>query len=98
MTPIQQAVETALKERAPAMHADLMARGEVRRYVADLANQISSEALSTTMQQRSAQKWDDLGPVESAKRMKMAQALNLEDALASNLEFPSDETSSRKAD
>lgn len=86
-------VMTALKERAPALHKSLDQKGEAGKYVEDLASQISDETVRLTQEQRQREGWDKLGPMESAARMRAADAMNLEVALADLLEFPQDETS-----
>ncbi len=93
-----QTVLLALKDKAPALHQQLADKGEVKAFVADLAEQISSQAVDLTQQQRLQQKWDKLGALECAAKMKMAHALNLETVMADLLEFPQDETSPQKQD
>lgn len=90
---LQTTVELALKDKAPKLHAALKADGKLGQYVADLASQISSETVSLTQEQRARQKWDRLGPLECAAKMRTAQVLNREAAMAHLLEFPQDETS-----
>ncbi len=85
-------VLAAIKDKAPELHKQLAAKGELTQYVKDLAEQINSEIVSMTQSQRMRGKWDNLGPVECARRMKTAESLNQETVLAEMLEFPQDET------
>ncbi len=93
-----QTVLAALKDKAPALHQQLTDKGELKAYAAGLAEQISSEAVDLTQKQRLREKWDKLGPMECAAKMKMAHALNLETVMADLLEFPQDETSPQNRD
>jgi hypothetical protein len=93
-----QTVLLALKDKAPALHRQLAEKGELRAYAADLADQISSQAVDLTQQQRLREKWGKLGPMECAAKMKMAHELNLEVVMADLLEFPQDETSPSRPD
>jgi hypothetical protein len=93
MTILQETIELALKDRQPELHASLKAGGRLRQYAADLADQISSQAGSLTLEQRRKEKWDNLGAMECAKRMRTADHLNREALLAEALESPPDETS-----
>lgn len=86
-------VKSALKDKAPKLHASLQATGKLNEWAKDLADQISSEVVSLTQQQRMEQGWDKLGPMECAARMKTAASLNQESVLDELLEFPADETS-----
>lgn len=96
--PLHQTVELALKDKAPELHAQLVAQGGLRQYVADLTSQISSEIATRTQEARAANKWDSLGPMECARRMQGAQALIREEALATMLEFPQAGTSPSSGD
>ena len=91
-------VKAALKEKAPALLKSLQEAGKLNDYVSELASQISSETVRLTQEQRRREKWDALGPMVCAGRMKMADALNQEIVLADLLEFPQDETSPAKPD
>ena len=93
MTILQQTIEMALKERYPQLHASLAASGGLRRYAQEMADQISSQAGSLTLEQRTKEGWDKLGPMECAARMRTADHLNREALLAEALEFLPDETS-----
>lgn len=86
-------VKAALKDKAPKLYASLQATGKLNEYAVDLAEQIATEVVSLTMEQRQKQGWDKLGPMECAARMKTAASLNQESVLAALLEFPQDETS-----
>ena len=86
-------VKEALKAKAPSLHKSLAAKGQLTQYVADLAEEINSQVVTLTQQDRARGKWDNLGPMECAARMRMADALNQETVLAEMLEFPQDETS-----
>lgn len=86
-------VKDALKAKAPSLHNALAAKGQLTQYVADLAEEISDQVVTLTQQDRARGKWDDLGPVECAAKMRMASSLNRELVLAQMLEFPQDETS-----
>ena len=91
-----QTVEAAIKDKAPDLHRQLAAKGTLGAYSRDLAEQIAQSATDLTQAQRLKEKWDKLGPAQSAARMKMAHALNLETAMADLLEFPQDATSPPK--
>jgi hypothetical protein len=91
-------VKAALLDKAPALHKQLQESGKLTEYVQDLADQISSEIVSMTQAQRMQGKWDNLGPLECARRMKSAENLNQEKVLAEMLEFPQDETSQQNQD
>lgn len=93
-----QTVEAAIKDKAPALHKQLAASGALREYVQDLSSQISSVTVDLTQAQRLREKWDDLGAIECAAKMRMAAALNREVAMAEVLQFPQDETSPPKPD
>ena len=86
-------VKAAIKDKAPKLSADLQATAKLNEYAKDLAAQIDSEVVSLTQEQRLAQGWDKLGPMECAARMKTAASLNLESVLGALLEFPQDATS-----
>ena len=91
-------VKAALKETAPGLHRKLVQSGGLNEYVQTLAEEISSRVVTLTQAQRAREKWDRLGPMECAARMKMADALHLEMVLAEALEFPRDETSPSRLD
>lgn len=95
---IQQVVKEALKDKAPQLHKDLTASGKLTEYVRDLSEQITSEIVSMTQAQRMKGKWDNLGPLECARRMKSAENLNQEKVLAEMLEFPQEQTSQQNQD
>jgi hypothetical protein len=88
-----QLVKTAMKEKAPALHAQLTAAGTLNEYAQELADQISDQSVTMTQADRVREKWDDLGPMECAAMMRTARALNREKAIEQALEFPQDETS-----
>jgi len=91
-------VKEALKAKAPALHKDLARLGKLTEYVRDLADEINSQVVSMTQQDRARGKWDDLGPMECAAKMKMADVLNQETVLSEMLQFPQDETSLQNQD
>ena len=93
MSILQQTIELALKDRQPELHASLKAGGQLRRYAADLSDQICSQAGSLTLEHRRKEKWDNLGPLACAARMRTADHLNREALLAEALESPPAETS-----
>jgi hypothetical protein len=93
MSVLSHAIELALKDKAPALHASLQASGELRKYATNLAAEISSQSVDLTMEQRRREGWDKLGPLECAAKMRTADHLNREALLAEALEFPPDETS-----
>ena len=93
-----QTVEAAIKEKAPALHKQLAAKGELREYVRDLSDQISSVTVDLTQAQRQREQWDKLGPMECAAKMQMAAGLNREIAMEQVLQFPQDETSPQSPD
>lgn len=89
---LHQTIESALKHKAPGLHAKLQAAGKLREYVDELASQISSETVSLTQAQRQREKWDN-DPATLVGNLNQARVLNHEVALANALEFPQDETS-----
>jgi hypothetical protein len=91
-------VKAALKDKNPALHKQLTAKGELNKFATDLAEQINSQAVTLTQADRVREGWDKLGPVESAARMRTANSLNREAVMAEMLEFPQDETSLQKPD
>jgi len=91
-------VKAALRDKNPALHKELSAKGELNRFAADLAEQISEQVTTLTQADRIRGGWDKLGPMECAAKMKMASSLNREAVLAQMLEFPQDETSRPRAD
>lgn len=91
-------VKEAIKDKAPKLHAELLAGGKLDKYAQELASQISSEVVSLTQQQRMLERWDKLGPMECAARMKTAASLAQEAVLAELLEFPQDENSQPSQD
>ena len=93
-----QTVQLAIKDKAPDLFKQLTDKGQLHQYAADLADQISTVTVDLTQAQRLKEKWDKLGPMECAAKMKMAAALNKEIAMADLLEFPQDETSPQKQD
>ena len=89
-------VKEALKAKAPQLHQQLADQGALTQYALDLAEQINSQVVTMTQADRASGKWDNLGPMECAARMKMADALNQETVLAEMQQFPQDETSLQK--
>lgn len=81
-----------MMERAPKMHAELKAAGKLTAHVREIEEQINNQVVSEVMSQRQANRWDRLPPMDLAARMKAADALALETALAEALEFPPDPT------
>ena len=86
-------VKAAMRDKAAALHQRLEAAGKLSAYASDLASQISSETVRLTQEQRRREKWDNLGAMACAAKMKMADALNQELVLRDLLEFPQEETS-----
>ena len=93
-----QTVEMALKEKAPQLHAQLKAKGELSKYLQDLAEQIKSQTVSLVQADRKRNHWDNLGPMELAAKLKMSDALNQERVMADLLEFPQEGTSPQSPD
>lgn len=98
MSMLIETVKQALKEKAPQLHEQLRASGQLGRFAEDRASEISSAVVQMTQEQRLKGKWDNLGPMECAAKMKAAAALNRETAIAEALEFPPDQTSSQSQD
>lgn len=88
----QSLVLEALKAKAPALHADLAKSGKLAEFLAETADEISSQVVSMTQAQRIKEKWDSLGSMECAARIVQADAMNREIVLAQMLEFPQDTT------
>lgn len=93
-----QTVLLAIKDKAPALHKSLAASGKLNEYAQELADQISSEVVSMTQEDRIRNNWDKLGPMVCASKMKVAASLNQEQVLAEMLDFPQDETSPQSQD
>ena len=89
---LHQTVTLAIKDKAPELFRQLTAKGELNQYVKDLVELISTQTVDLTQAQRIKEKWDKLGPMECAAKMKMAAALNKEIAMADLLEFPQEDT------
>ena len=89
MRPLVKTLAAGLK----AQHPDLP-DAERARMAAEMADQVSSTAVSAVQEQRRAEKWDRLGPMECAARMRTAEAMALEAAIAEALEPLPAETSS----
>lgn len=92
-----QTVSLALKDKNLALYKELAASGQLNEYVTNLADEIQSEIVSLTQEQRIKGKWDRLGPMECASKMKVAHSLNRELVLAQMLEFPQDTTDEEAA-
>jgi uncharacterized protein YjgD (DUF1641 family) len=93
MSNMENLVLTALKEKAPGLHRDLQAGGRLAEFVQERAEEMQAQIVSMTQAQRAKEKWDRLGPMECAAKMKQADALNREIVFSEMLEFPQDETS-----
>jgi hypothetical protein len=76
-----------------AQHPDLP-DADRARLAREQADAISSTVVTTVQEQRRAEKWDRLGPMECAARMRTAEAMALEAAIAEALEPLPAETSS----
>ena len=90
---LQATIEKAMLEQAPALHRELKATGKLAAHVRELADQVHSSTVQMVQEQRLADKWDRLPPMELAGRMRAAAAAAGEVALAEALQFPQDETS-----
>lgn len=86
-------VKETLKAKAPTLHKDLASKGELTAFVRDAAEEISSLTVTATQAQRQREQWDKLGPMESAARMRAADLMNQEQALAEWVESLPAETS-----
>lgn len=98
MTILSRTIEAGLKYKAPSLYRNLKSRNQLEDYCLNLENEIRSEAVQSMMAQRGRERWDDLGPMESAGRMKMQLHLNIEALLEQALEFPPEEISSPSQD
>lgn len=95
---IHDLIKAAMRDKAPQLHAQLTAKGKLTEHVKELADQVAEQTVTLTQADRVREKWDKLGPMECAKKLRMASALNHETALANALEFPLDETSPPRPD
>lgn len=86
-------VKETLKAKAPALFKEMDSKGTLAAFVRDAAEEISSNVVTMTQQQRAAQKWDSLGPMESAKRIRAADLAHQEMAMAQWVESLQAETS-----
>ena len=91
MSNMENVVRLAMKDRAPALYADLESSGKLTSFVKDRAEEIASQIVSMTQNQRISEKWDSLGPMECAARIKQADSMNREIVLSEMLEFPTDD-------
>lgn len=91
---LRQTIELALKDKEPKLHAELKAAGKLQAHLQELEDQVAQQTVDAVQTQRLAEKWDNLGSMESAGRMRTAASLAREAALAEVLQFPQDETSS----
>jgi hypothetical protein len=95
---MQQTILKAIQDKSPELYASLVQSGEIGKYAKDLEDQTSSVTVDLTQHQRAKEKWDKLGTVACAAKMKMAAVLNKEIALQSVLEFPQEQTSQASQD
>lgn len=54
----------------------------------DMADELGSQAVTQVQDQRRREKWDDLGPVKCAARMRTAEHLALEALITQAVESP----------
>lgn len=96
MTLLTQTIETAMRNQAPDLHADLKASGKLGQYLRATAEQVSGEGVAGAMAMRHQQGWDkqNLSPVQMAAKLAAARSSAMESALAEALQFPQAETSS----
>lgn len=95
---MRQLVKAALEDKNPKLYKALKAEGTLNEYVAEIAKEASSQIVTLTQAQRMKEKWDKLGPMECAARIRAADAENLRVVMADLLEFPQDETSLQNQD
>lgn len=86
-------VMETVKAKAPALHKEMASKGTLTAFVRDAAEEISDQVTTATQAQRKLGKWDNLGPMESAARMRAADLMNQEQALAEWAESLPAETS-----
>lgn len=86
-------VMETVKAKAPDLHKELAAKGTLTAFVRDAAEEIADLVTTATQAQRQREKWDSLGPMESASRMRAADLMNQEQALAEWVEGLPAETS-----
>jgi hypothetical protein len=91
-------VMETLKAKAPTLHKELQGKGTLTAFVKDAAEEISSNVVTATQAQRQRGQWDKLGPMEAAKRIKAADLMNQESALADWVESLPAETSPQSQD
>lgn len=91
MNILQNSVKQALEDKAPSLHRELLAKGELDRYVANLADEINSQTVSLQVSianKQGLQKETDL-----TKRVGILNAAGQaaqEIVLSEMLEFPTD--------
>ena len=83
----------ALKDKAPSTFRSLQASGNLRQYVNDLAEQINSQVVQLNMADSKRNGWGKLAPMERARKLKAADAQNMEIALHDLVESQQDATS-----
>lgn len=86
-------VKDLMKDKAPALHKEMAAKGTLTAFVREAAEEISSNVVTMTQALRAREKWDKLGPMESAKRIRAADLMHQEQALAQWAESLQAETS-----
>ena len=75
-------VMETVKVKAPALHKEMAAKWTLNQFVREAAEEINDLVVTVTQAQRQREKWDSLGPMESAARMRAADLMNQERVLA----------------
>lgn len=91
-----QTVLLAIKDKAPQLHRQLRANGELNQYAADLAEQIQENVgieARKIAEHHGYSKLLKTEPMKAVGVMNMAGVLAREIVLAQMLEFPPEETS-----
>ena len=106
MTTTVKALEAALLTKAPDLHANLAAQGQLRQWLREKAEEIDLEATAASVSQRNVQRWDNRAPGESgaetlqrvAGSLRMATNLQTEQLIADAVEALSRRTSGSSPD
>lgn len=96
MSMLLQTIETAMQERAPALHQQLKDEGKLTAYLRQTADAVKAASVTGAMEMRKRQGWDKQGLTltETAGRLAAAGSSAMEIALDEALQFPQQETSS----
>ena len=94
MNNTETMVLQALKDKAPDLHKQLQASGDLKAFLKERAEQIADSSMTLTQEIAKKHCRDKAKTLEEkAGILKMAESMANEKVLAEMLEFPQDETS-----